>query len=137
MPALASDLKVDRCKPDENVRGGVRQLRALHKKYKNPMYILSAYNAGEQAMLDADGIPRNRETIGYIAQVLNEFYRWNELRTRADGSLGPAAGGRRIVARDSSSRQSRVDDVPRHHTVSRSSGAGAPGWASGFVMNFD
>lgn len=137
MPALAGDLKVDRCKPEENVRGGVRQLRALHQKYKNPMYILSAYNAGERAMLDADGIPRNRETIGYIAQVLNEFYRWSELRARADGSLGPATPGKRVVARDSSSRRSRVDDASRHHTVSRSGESGAPGWASGFVMNFD
>lgn len=137
MPALASDLKVDRCKPEDNVRGGVRQLRALHAKYKNPMYILSAYNAGEQAMLDADGIPRNRETIGYIAQVLNEFYRWSELRARADGSLGPAPGGKRVASGDSSSRHFRSDDRSRHLTVSRPVRSDAPGWASGFVMNFD
>ena len=46
-PATADRYKVKICDPANNVRGGIRFLRDLHARYKNPLFILAAYNAGE------------------------------------------------------------------------------------------
>ncbi|MFD2029328.1 lytic transglycosylase domain-containing protein [Ancylobacter dichloromethanicus] len=50
MPETAQRFDVDLCDPVGNVRGGVRFLRALHERYRNPFFILAAYNAGEAAV---------------------------------------------------------------------------------------
>ena len=47
-PATAERYKVNICDPADNVRGGVRFLRDLHARYRNPLFILAAYNAGEE-----------------------------------------------------------------------------------------
>ena len=74
MPATAKRFKVDLCDPAGNVLGGVRFLRALHQKYRNPFYILAAYNAGEDAVEKNRGVPAFPETIRYVAEVINDFY---------------------------------------------------------------
>lgn len=74
MPATAKRFQVDLCDPAGNVRGGVRFLRALHEKYRNPFYILAAYNAGEDAVEKSRGIPAFAETVRYVAEVINDFY---------------------------------------------------------------
>ena len=74
MPATAKRFKVDLCDPTGNVLGGVRFLRALHQKYRNPFYILAAYNAGEDAVEKNRGVPAFPETIRYVAEVINDFY---------------------------------------------------------------
>ncbi len=74
MPATAKRLRVDLCDPAGNVRGGVRLLRALHEKYRNPFYILAAYNAGEHAVAKSRGVPAVAETVRYVAEVINDFY---------------------------------------------------------------
>lgn len=74
MPVTAKRFKVDLCDPASNVLGGVRFLRALHQKYRNPFYILAAYNAGEGAVEKNRGVPAFPETIRYVAEVINDFY---------------------------------------------------------------
>lgn len=74
MPTTAQRFDVDLCDPAGNVRGGIRFLRVLHEKYRNPFYILAAYNAGEDAVEKSRGIPAYAETLRYVAEVINDFY---------------------------------------------------------------
>jgi Transglycosylase SLT domain len=74
MPATAKKFDVDRCNPEANVQGGIRYLRELHQRYRNPLYVLAAYNAGETALREHGGIPPFPETVDYVASVLNDFY---------------------------------------------------------------
>lgn len=74
MPETAKRFQVDLCDPVGNVRGGIRFLRALHEKYRNPFYILAAYNAGEDAVEKNRGVPAYPETVRYVAEVINDFY---------------------------------------------------------------
>ena len=53
--------------PEANVRGGVRFLRFLHDRYKNPFFILAAYNAGEEAVQKSRGVPPYPETVRFVA----------------------------------------------------------------------
>lgn len=76
MPDTARRFSVDRCDPAGNVRGGIRYLRALHARLRNPFFILAAYNAGEEAVRRARGVPANPETVRYVADVMNDFYTW-------------------------------------------------------------
>ena len=75
-PEIAKRFSVDLCDPSLNVLGGVRYLRYLHDRYKNPMFILSAYYSGEAAMLSYRGVPPFPETVRFVADVLNAFYVW-------------------------------------------------------------
>ena len=76
MPETAARFHVDLCDPAGNVLGGVRFLRVLHDKYRNPLFILAAYNAGEAAVEKVHGVPPYPETVAYVAAVLNDFYEW-------------------------------------------------------------
>ena len=121
MPATADELQVDLCDPQANVRGGIRKLRALNAKYRNPFYILAAYNAGEQALIENHGVPPYPETMNYIARVMNEFYGWPKIGAagalRAETGKSPARGA-----------------GPKNAGASKRE---AEGWQSGFVMSFE
>ena len=72
MPATAERFGVtDVCDPEENVDGGVRYLRELTDEFQNPLLVAAAYNAGEGRVREYGGIPPFKETIGYVAEVLN------------------------------------------------------------------
>ena len=72
MPETAERFGVaDICDPEENIDGGVRYLRELTDEFRNPLLVAAAYNAGEGRVRQHGGIPPFRETIGYIAEVLN------------------------------------------------------------------
>jgi hypothetical protein len=73
-PATAERFGVDRCDPEDNVRGGIRYLRVLWERLRNPFYILAAYNAGEAAVAEHRGVPPFPETVGFIAAVISDFY---------------------------------------------------------------
>ncbi len=75
-PATAERYKVNICDPVDNVRGGIRFLRDLHARYRNPLFILAAYNAGEENLQQYHGVPPYPETVRFVATVLNEFYDW-------------------------------------------------------------
>jgi hypothetical protein len=91
MPATAERFGVsDICDPEENIDGGVRYLRELTDEFKNPLLVAAAYNAGEGRVREHGGIPPFKETIGYVAEVLN-------IQMGLEGS-GAAANEPRCVA---------------------------------------
>jgi len=72
MPATAERFGVTEiCDPEENIDGGVRYLRELTDEFRNPLLVAAAYNAGEGRVREHGGIPPFKETIGYVAEVLN------------------------------------------------------------------
>jgi hypothetical protein len=72
MPATAKRFDVaDICDPKENIDGGVRYLRELADEFRNPLLVAAAYNAGEERVREYGGIPPFKETLGYVAEVLN------------------------------------------------------------------
>ena len=55
---------------DENIRGGISFLAYLMKRFHGDVALaLAAYNAGEGAIDEWDGIPPYKETINYVGRV--------------------------------------------------------------------
>lgn len=74
MPATARELGVaNRHDPQENIDGGARYLRQMLDRFGSVHLALAAYNAGPGAVTKAGGIPRNRETPGYVRSVLERW----------------------------------------------------------------
>lgn len=72
MPATAERFGVaDVCDPADNIEGGITYLRVLFEQFGNPLFVAAAYNAGEHRVLEYGGIPPFRETVGFVAKVLN------------------------------------------------------------------
>lgn len=72
MPATAKGFGVeDICDPAQNIEGGVKYLRALLDEFQNPLLVAAAYNSGEQRIYEHGGIPPFKETVGYVAKVVN------------------------------------------------------------------
>jgi soluble lytic murein transglycosylase-like protein len=72
MPAAAERFGVtDICDPEQNIEGGVRYLRELTDEFRNPLLVAAAYNAGEGRVRQHGGIPPFKETLRYVAEVLN------------------------------------------------------------------
>ncbi len=117
MPATATRFGIDVCDPAQNVRGGVRYLRALHERYRNPMFILSAYNAGEEAVDQYRGVPPFPETVRYVASVLNEFYTWPPPQPLP----GPA----------------RFSRARAPHSAAASEAPAPSGWSQDFVLHVE
>ncbi|OQM73458.1 lytic transglycosylase [Pseudaminobacter manganicus] len=93
MPETAERFDVaDICDPQENIDGGVRYLRELTDEFRNPLLVAAAYNAGEGRVREHGGIPPFKETVGYVAEILN-------IQMGLDGS-GPGARERRGAAAD-------------------------------------
>ncbi len=54
-----------------NIRGGVAYMSWLMNEFgRDPILALAAYNAGENAVRDAGGVPDYPETRGYVPKVL-------------------------------------------------------------------
>ncbi len=132
MPATAQAFGVDICDPKDNVRGGIAFLRELTAKYRNPVYVLAAYNAGEPAVLYAGGVPPIPETVGFVAAVLNDFYQWPALNSRTDAFAPAPRRGRNDFTGEP------TGSVPRTAAPARPGARRqAEGWQGGFVQNFD
>ena len=124
-PETAQRFGVDLCDPAANVLGGVRYLRYLHERYRNPMFILSAYHAGEARMVESRGIPPIPETVAFVADVLDEFYQWPRpgaarAEARATPPLDPSA------LRENGAASSRP-----------SGDSADPAWSQGFVRHLE
>jgi soluble lytic murein transglycosylase-like protein len=142
-PATAERFNVNICDPEDNVRGGVRYLRHLHARFRNPFYILAAYNAGEQTLIERNGLPPYPETLTYIARVMDDFYEWPAI---ADGTLSAEAAAADPHDRSLAQRPQRIGtptaSLPAERRRLR--GAARPAtesgpveWKGGFVANFD
>ena len=72
MPNTATILGVrNSFDPRENIDGGVRHLRSLIDRFPNRLPLaLAAYNAGEKAVVQYNGIPPYPETQDYVTKVL-------------------------------------------------------------------
>lgn len=118
MPDTARRLDVsDPFDPEQNVRGGVRELDRLIERYSgNLQLVLAAYNAGEGAVERHRGIPPFRETRDYVARVMSLYtgrpYRVAEGRLISPVRMTTDAEGRTVIT-NTSSTASRVVSVAR------------------------
>ncbi len=72
MPATAERFgTTDRTDPVDNLKGGVAFLELLAQMFdKDPVLMLAGYNAGENAVTRAGGVPDYPETRDYVPKVL-------------------------------------------------------------------
>ena len=75
MPDTAERLDVsDPFDPEDNVRGGMRELARLVDRYSgNFALALAAYNAGEGAVEHHRGVPPYRETRNYVTRIMTLY----------------------------------------------------------------
>ena len=74
MPGTARYLGVDADDPFANLEGGARYLREQLDLFDGDVEkALAAYNAGPGRVLRAGGIPRIRETQGYVAAIMGRL----------------------------------------------------------------
>ncbi len=92
MPETAQRMQVrDVMDPRENILGGVRYLRVLANMFNGDLQLtLAGYNAGENAVVRAGGIPPIDETEDYVARVLSYYRRYRETRDPVAASLASA-----------------------------------------------
>ena len=87
MPGTASLYGVrDVFDPSDNIRGGVRYLADLLKRFdSNVALALAAYNAGPEAVDRHGGVPPYNETRSYVRTILTAY--------SGDSDLPPLTGG--------------------------------------------
>ncbi len=75
MPKTAQELQVsDPFNPTQNINGGTRYLRMMLDTFKgNVTLSIAAYNAGPGLVSRVRGIPKNPETMRYVAKVLTHY----------------------------------------------------------------
>ena len=80
IPATADRFNVaDAMRPDQDIKGGIAYLDWLMEEFAgNPVHVLAAYNAGENAVIRHNGAPPFAETREYVPKVLAA---WNVART--------------------------------------------------------
>lgn len=92
MPETAERLGVkDINDPRENIFGGVRYLRLLANMFNGNLdFTVAGYNAGENAVIQHNGIPPYAQTRDYVVKV-NKFYRrYRSIPDVVEASLAPA-----------------------------------------------
>jgi hypothetical protein len=125
MPGPAVRYEVaDAFNPAENIRGGVRHLKALQELFPGRLgLVLAAYNAGENAVLRHNGIPPYPETREYVARVLGYYGRGGRVPST---SASPAVGrqtkdgtAERIASTPSVFRQRTADGTLMYTNIPR------------------
>ncbi len=87
MPETAHRLRIeDPFDPEQNLRGGVREISRLVDRYAGDLPLaLAAYNAGEGAVARYGGVPPYEETRSYVVKIMTIY----------NGRPYQLAGGRR------------------------------------------
>jgi soluble lytic murein transglycosylase-like protein len=124
MPETARQLGVDDpFRPDENVRGGTRYLRAMLDRYGDMSRALAAYNAGPTVVDQYRGVPPYPETRDYVRRVL-AYYR------HYDGDFGhrPVHGKGEVGREPEGGRPRTVLEPPeqRHDGAHRRAARSSP-----------
>lgn len=74
MPGTAREMGVNPDDPYANLEGGARYLREQLDRFDGDLEkALAAYNAGPGRVIDANGIPRIRETQTYVASIMGRL----------------------------------------------------------------
>ena len=80
MPGTARELGVsNRHDPVQNIDGGARYLKQMLDRFGAIHLALAAYNAGPGAVSRAGGIPKNRETPGYVKSVIDRWMAYSSI----------------------------------------------------------
>jgi hypothetical protein len=89
MPDTADRLQVrDINDPRENIFGGVRFLRILANSFNGDLELtVAAYNAGEDAVMRAGGIPAIAETRDYVVKVTRFYRRYRTIPDVVEASV--------------------------------------------------
>jgi hypothetical protein len=96
----------DLTEPAQNIRAGARFLRVLVDKYKNPVLIASAYNAGEPRVDVHRSLPLIQETADYVTRVVGLY-----TNTSSNGEVFAIGHSSRIAptGRKAGGRSGRAD----------------------------
>lgn len=74
--------------PRQNITAGVRYLRFLLDRFNNNLELaLAAYNAGENAVEDANGVPPYRETQQYLERIRTLYGQLGQEVVRGRGRI--------------------------------------------------
>jgi soluble lytic murein transglycosylase-like protein len=90
MPSTAEILQVrDIHDPRENIYGGTRFLRILANSFNGDLSLtIAGYNAGEDAVVRAGGIPAIPETQDYVVKVTHYYRRYRTIPEPLEASMG-------------------------------------------------
>ncbi len=90
MPATAEILQVhDIHDPRENIFGGTRFLRILANDFNGDLSLtIAGYNAGEDAVVRAGGVPPIAETQDYVVKVTHFYRRYRTVLDTVEASIG-------------------------------------------------
>ncbi|NTI78623.1 lytic transglycosylase domain-containing protein [Rhizobium rhizogenes] len=89
--------------PEQNICAGTRFLRVLIAKYKNPVLVAAAYNAGEPNVDLRHSLPLIRETADYVTRVVGYY------TGTSAGPTIPRAGSSSEFVPSSKRRTGRAD----------------------------
>lgn len=107
MPKIAQRFHVDRCDAAGNIRGAIRYLRLLQEKYDNPLFVLAAYFAGEDAVDARQGLPPDAEVLRDVTAIMSDLYGWRAFGARPATPPAATAPDRPDVAKSGSEEWSQ------------------------------
>ncbi|ANP90169.1 lytic transglycosylase domain-containing protein [Rhizobium leguminosarum] len=89
--------------PEQNIRAATRFLRVLIDKYRNPVLVASAYNAGEPRVDLRHSLPLIKETADYVTRVVGFYV----------GAAATSAGTRSLLSPSESGSKRRSGTADR------------------------
>jgi hypothetical protein len=90
IPSTAAQYHVsDICDAVQNIQGGIAFLKDLNTEFGGNVFLmLAAYNAGQDRVYRARGVPAIAETVNYVASVANAYYGYDNALQRGRGAPG-------------------------------------------------